>query len=400
MHRIKVLLAICFVAAAAFPVVSEVPAGSDVICPENQPDCYPKVFEATDQFQVVQDGQSVPSGLHIRLNLETGLKEAKLIDPEDASVPNAVEVVEPSAPVDDPLPAEKSFDLISQHGAQKVLSPAKEENIRPPAPSNPDASSFASNLALIKSTGSHTATSPGDVLAAMDGLEDTAHDIYWGLRLCEDAGAVQALTSWIDGVSGKDEVRGKAALLLGTAVQNNPSALKALLANESGTNPTNLVAVILRNLNQDRGNPDFLARMVYLLSELCQDQNQLATLVRADGFSVLQQALRPDAAGQNDGRDRIRQRIGDFFLDHVLREDLSANRDLVERARPGGLAGELAGLCAAFFDTLQSMRVGTCEGLCSEAKEHVREAYDALKPVFEKLDARGAKSCYRRANPV
>ena len=41
----------------------------------------PSVFEATSEFQEIQEGQQVPAGLHYRINLETGKKEAKLIDP-------------------------------------------------------------------------------------------------------------------------------------------------------------------------------------------------------------------------------------------------------------------------------------------------------------------------------
>ena len=35
---------------------------------------------ATNEWQIIQDGQNVPSGLHYRMNLETGKKEAKILD--------------------------------------------------------------------------------------------------------------------------------------------------------------------------------------------------------------------------------------------------------------------------------------------------------------------------------
>ena len=40
-------------------------------------------FIPTREWQVVDDGQSIPPGLHVRINLATGLKEAKLLDPEE-----------------------------------------------------------------------------------------------------------------------------------------------------------------------------------------------------------------------------------------------------------------------------------------------------------------------------
>ncbi|XP_026465383.1 nucleotide exchange factor SIL1-like [Ctenocephalides felis] len=36
-------------------------------------------FIATNEWQVVKEGQVIPQGLHIRINLSTGLKEAKLL---------------------------------------------------------------------------------------------------------------------------------------------------------------------------------------------------------------------------------------------------------------------------------------------------------------------------------
>ena len=41
-----------------------------------------QVFVATSSWQEVLPGQRVPGGLHVRLNLETGKKEARLLAPE------------------------------------------------------------------------------------------------------------------------------------------------------------------------------------------------------------------------------------------------------------------------------------------------------------------------------
>ena len=43
------------------------------------------VFVATKEWQVVKEGQSIPPGLHVRMNLQTGLKEAKLLDKESVN---------------------------------------------------------------------------------------------------------------------------------------------------------------------------------------------------------------------------------------------------------------------------------------------------------------------------
>ena len=42
-------------------------------------------FIATNDWQVVKEGQTLPAGLHVRLNLETGLREAKLLEADESS---------------------------------------------------------------------------------------------------------------------------------------------------------------------------------------------------------------------------------------------------------------------------------------------------------------------------
>jgi nucleotide exchange factor SIL1 len=43
-----------------------------------------EVFTPTNQWQTVGNNQAIPPGLHVRMNLATGHKEAKLLDPKDA----------------------------------------------------------------------------------------------------------------------------------------------------------------------------------------------------------------------------------------------------------------------------------------------------------------------------
>jgi len=42
-----------------------------------------EVFQPTADWQTIQPGQGIPPGLHVRMNLQTGLKEAKLMDGDD-----------------------------------------------------------------------------------------------------------------------------------------------------------------------------------------------------------------------------------------------------------------------------------------------------------------------------
>ena len=42
-----------------------------------------ELFVPTNQWQTIKKGQSIPSGLHVRLNLQTGQKEAKILENDD-----------------------------------------------------------------------------------------------------------------------------------------------------------------------------------------------------------------------------------------------------------------------------------------------------------------------------
>ena len=43
------------------------------------------VFKATPEWKEIREGQKVPGGLHYRINLETGKKEAKLLSQEETN---------------------------------------------------------------------------------------------------------------------------------------------------------------------------------------------------------------------------------------------------------------------------------------------------------------------------
>ena len=53
-------------------------------------------FVATHEWQEIQEGQKVPAGLHYRMNLETGKKEAKILEDDNDSESSAV-ITNPNA---------------------------------------------------------------------------------------------------------------------------------------------------------------------------------------------------------------------------------------------------------------------------------------------------------------
>jgi hypothetical protein len=47
-----------------------------------------KPFVATNEWQKIEPGQAIPKGLHVRINLQTGEREARLLQPDEQQSAN------------------------------------------------------------------------------------------------------------------------------------------------------------------------------------------------------------------------------------------------------------------------------------------------------------------------
>ncbi|XP_072177847.1 uncharacterized protein [Diadema setosum] len=56
-----------------------------------------EVFVPTREWQSIQEGQAIPAGLHVRINLATGKKEAKLLDEDEEQTTSSKEDVNVSS---------------------------------------------------------------------------------------------------------------------------------------------------------------------------------------------------------------------------------------------------------------------------------------------------------------
>lgn len=195
----------------------------DLICSsENPKDCYPKVFQATDEFQVIREGQEIPHGLHVRLDVTTGKKEAKLNDPNE------------EIPALEGLPVDSSMVIVeSEEGSEDILSvpkgaPAYEPVGKIKAPQTEN-QAFYDSLTVLKTL----SLNDRPVDAALSILKDIAHDIYYGLKVAEDPNAVKELLCMMSSqdLFAKDfddeavTQAGDAAYIIGSALQNNQKAL-------------------------------------------------------------------------------------------------------------------------------------------------------------------------------
>lgn len=192
---------------------------------DNQDDCYPKIFQPTEEFQIVREGQEIPHGLHVRLDVTTGLKEAKLNDPNEDN--SALEG----------LPVDSSIVMVESEGDSEAVAnprvaqgaPAYEPvgKIKPP---ESESQAFRDSLTVLKTL----SLDDRPVDAALTILEDIAHDIYYGLKIAEDPNAVKELLCMMSAqdnfAKASDDAAvqqaGYAASIIGSALQNNQKALE------------------------------------------------------------------------------------------------------------------------------------------------------------------------------
>ncbi|RSL59799.1 hypothetical protein CEP54_007119 [Fusarium duplospermum] len=212
----------CILAA---PTVASEPSPSadvDLICHTDNPqDCYPRVFQPTDEFQIVHDDQELPHGLHVRLNMSTGKKEAKINVPDESDpaleglpVDQAVLVVDPEQPETPQIPkGAPAYDAVG-----KIKEPEGDYEGKP----------FFEALKLLRSGVTDGGKEFDDALA---GMEELSHDIYYGLKVTEEPAVLKSLfcimvdrdVPFTQGVTPRDQ---QAAAILGSALQNNAAALK------------------------------------------------------------------------------------------------------------------------------------------------------------------------------
>ncbi|KAF9876499.1 nucleotide exchange factor sil1 [Colletotrichum karsti] len=215
-------LATAVAASKPAPAASSPAAEVELIChTDNSAECYPKVFQPTEEFQTVHDDQELPHGLHVRMNINTGQKEAKINDPteknpalEGMPVDRSIVVVDGEEAKDEqPLP--KGAPKYDSVGAVK----------QPPQESN----EFYSNLEYVKK-GANGNDLPIDEV--LEFLEDISHDIYYGLKITETFDTVKSLLCLMtdpntpapsEGTVPRDQ---QAAAIISGALQNNPTALE------------------------------------------------------------------------------------------------------------------------------------------------------------------------------
>ncbi|KAI1333275.1 hypothetical protein F5Y16DRAFT_355303 [Xylariaceae sp. FL0255] len=211
--------------ASTPPSVPSPAAEPELICHTNNPaECYPKVFSATEEFQIVHDDQDLPPGLHVQLDIQTGQKQAKLYDPNDehpevAGLPvnQEVIVVDPDSSDDRDTPrippGAPAYEPVG------VVKQPPEKN-----------QYFSKALMLLKQS-----PVAEDLGWALELLGEESHDMYYGLQIAEDTHALQSLFCLLleegdmtEKIPFHERYNFQASSTLSSLLRNNAPALRAL----------------------------------------------------------------------------------------------------------------------------------------------------------------------------
>ncbi|KAK0628470.1 hypothetical protein B0T17DRAFT_490372 [Bombardia bombarda] len=317
------------------------PAADDdvqLICHTDNPaECYPKVFQATDAFQIVRDDQDIPPGLHVRLDVTTGLKQAKINVPDEA--------VDPSL---EGLPTDTSIVILDQDQDQDQPQAAPKIPANAPAydpvgkvkeprqPNSKENNSFSKSLSILKKG--------LDVDEALEMLEDISHDIYYGLKIAEDYDTVKRLfclaNSPISPDNDNDNDNAAAlsraklsALIIGSTVQNNPKALAevekhwpALQKEQCSPGSPEPLSTAIFSLTHPTTAADaaLTKARVSAISGLLKNDAVRAHFLAHGGMEHLLQLLTDDATSSSAEWEPVRRKAGLLVLDNFLDENMGA----------------------------------------------------------------------------
>ncbi|CAJ2501098.1 Uu.00g039510.m01.CDS01 [Anthostomella pinea] len=309
---------------------------TELICHTDNPaECYPKVFSATDEFQIIRDDQDLPPGLHVQLDMQTGQKQAKLYNPnEDENPALAGLPVDQAVMVIDPEPSQGEPQIPSGAPAYEPVGAVKE-------PREKD-EGYTEALQTMKdySENPHSfESSPLD--EALQTLEDLSHDMYYGLQIAGDTEALQALLCLL---TKRDVVQAEARQLtdrhdflasstLASAVRNNAPALQALekswdavMEKQCHFHSQPLRHELYHKLapTTEPGSKgesleaDFIGRNLAALPGLLKSPKIRAEFLENDGMRSFLKILLREGADWDPRRPKVASIVSDTFLDEAL----------------------------------------------------------------------------------
>ncbi|KFY76079.1 hypothetical protein V499_04094 [Pseudogymnoascus sp. VKM F-103] len=319
---------------------------SDLICHTSNPaECYPRVFEPTEDFQIIHDDQDIPPGLHVRMDIYSGLKQARLNIPmegedDNSGIPTEQTMVIVDQPEQDVAEEkEEPLSLRDKSGKKPPAYKAAGKILPPREPDGgvTDAEEFQRAVAVLDSDQADNYTMS---VSALTTLLDLSHDIYYGVELMKNSAVIRQLTFCLDGdlsdASTSASRRRLAAGVIANSIQNNPTALEEAQKSWRSYLPYPHSADSSSALQEYAADQEFLSRVLLTLrsetdpSAAKAKVNALSGLVKSpelrDVILHLEGLETPLELFARAGEewDIVRKKVAEFVTDNFLDEDMGA----------------------------------------------------------------------------
>lgn len=243
--------------------------------------CYPRIFEPEHDWQPILPGQELPGGLDIRINMETGLKEAKL-DSEESG----------------------SHDIVIYPG-----------NMKPSA----DDYEFSSDFNDIRSIiNSHSTLIPQDITILEDKFDkvmEFAHDYKHGYKIIVHEFSLLANVSLNEALPLT--LRELSTRIITSCVRNNPPVVEFI--NENFPNFKGQIMAALSKLNDSNHKVSniLMKRYLSILNELP---------ATSQDFSIYSTTVLQNIYEQNSNDKQLQIKVLEL-ISKILKADMSENED-------------------------------------------------------------------------
>jgi len=331
-------------AIAALPANPSPGADTELICHTTNPaECYPRIFQPTKDFQIIHDDQDIPPGLHVRMDIYSGKKEARLNipmegDAETSDIPTEQAMVIVDQPEQETREESHEDQPVALRDLVHKKPPAYEAAGKILPPREPDGSvadseNFARALNILSSDPAI------DRSSALSSLLELSHDIYYGVELMKSTSVLEQLMALMQDQDASSPSAGRrraAAGILANAVQNNPTALaeaqkswRLYLADPrmaSSTDQVNtadreFVAQTLLALETET-DPAAMKAKVHALNGLVKAHEVRDVLLDLKGLEHLLSVFR----AQGEAWTPVRMKVAQFVADNFLDEEMGAER--------------------------------------------------------------------------
>ncbi|CAF3519400.1 unnamed protein product [Adineta steineri] len=237
-------------------------------------------FIPTNEWQNVKEGQAVPPGLHVRLNLETGAREAKLLDNDNKEQSTSNDMIPISTDVDEQERIskenlERAFANLDFTKDDVITDQKHEDEVKAKFRGYDELKKDFESMNMKVQTDQEILTDLMNKLRTTDNNEDRKTiltDLEYYLHQYDNAiffadnNGLELLMQLLNTTNTNNDVRHFTSLALGAAFQGNPKV------QSKGFN-LNFVPYLLRLLNIETDN-NIKFRLLFTLSTLLRNYPQ------------------------------------------------------------------------------------------------------------------------------